>query len=256
METIAPAQRGNVSPFLGSRCCNGENVPPVRENPPDVGGMFHRFGGMFRPFGRASVRLGECSVGLGGTSVGFGECSVHLGGTFVRLEECSVGLAGTFVFFGGCSVRFGGAFVRLGNGPPPATEHSPRKGGDKARAPNGPRRQGRIPDAPGPTFQTRFRGEPYGTRRRSDPADGPPKRDRELRSGSLRLFGSVARGEAAADSDVDLLVSFRQTPTFSGYMKLRIFLEDLLGARVDLITESGLREGARPFVEKDAIPVS
>jgi uncharacterized protein len=73
---------------------------------------------------------------------------------------------------------------------------------------------------------------------------------------SLRLFGSVARGEASSDSDVDLLVSFRQTPTFSGYMKLRIFLEDLLGARVDLITESGLREGVRPFVEKDAIRVA
>jgi predicted nucleotidyltransferase len=73
---------------------------------------------------------------------------------------------------------------------------------------------------------------------------------------SLRLFGSVARGEASADSDVDLLVSFRQTPTFSGYMKLRIFLEDLLGAQVDLITESGLRDGVRPFVEKDAIRVA
>jgi predicted nucleotidyltransferase len=73
---------------------------------------------------------------------------------------------------------------------------------------------------------------------------------------SLRLFGSVAREEASADSDVDLLVSFRETPTFSGYMKLRIFLEDLLGARVDLITESGLRERVRPFVEKDAIRVA
>ena len=73
---------------------------------------------------------------------------------------------------------------------------------------------------------------------------------------SLRLFGSVARGEAAAGSDVDLLVSFRETPTFSGYMKLRIFLEDLLGTQVDLITESGLREGVRPFVEKDAIRVA
>jgi uncharacterized protein len=73
---------------------------------------------------------------------------------------------------------------------------------------------------------------------------------------SLRLFGSVARGEASADSDVDLLVSFRATPTFSGYMKLRIFLEDLLGARVDLVTESGLRQGVRPLVEKDAIRVA
>jgi len=73
---------------------------------------------------------------------------------------------------------------------------------------------------------------------------------------TLRLFGSVARGEAAAGSDIDLLVSFRETPTFSGYMKLRIFLEDLLGAKVDLITESGLREGVRPYVEKDAIHVA
>jgi uncharacterized protein len=73
---------------------------------------------------------------------------------------------------------------------------------------------------------------------------------------SLRLFGSVARGEASADSDVDLLVRFRETPTFSGYMKLRIYLEDLLGTKVDLITESGLREAVRPFVEKDAIRVA
>jgi predicted nucleotidyltransferase len=39
-------------------------------------------------------------------------------------------------------------------------------------------------------------------------------------------------------------------------MKLRIFLEDLLGVQVDLITELGLREGVRPFVEKDAIRVA
>lgn len=73
---------------------------------------------------------------------------------------------------------------------------------------------------------------------------------------SLRLFGSVAREEASPDSDVDLLVRFRETPTFSGYMKLRIFLEDLLGTKVDLITETGLREAVRPFVERDAIRVA
>jgi predicted nucleotidyltransferase len=73
---------------------------------------------------------------------------------------------------------------------------------------------------------------------------------------SLRLFGSVARGEAVAESDVDLLVAFRESPTFSGYMKLRIFLEDLLGSKVDLITETGLRDRVRSFVEKDAIRVA
>lgn len=73
---------------------------------------------------------------------------------------------------------------------------------------------------------------------------------------SLRLFGSVARDEASAVSDVDLLVEFDRTPTFSGYMKLRIFLEDLLGVRVDLVTETGLSERVRPHVERDAVRVT
>lgn len=73
---------------------------------------------------------------------------------------------------------------------------------------------------------------------------------------SLRLFGSAARDEARPGSDVDLLVSFETAPTFSDYMKLRIFLEDLLGAEVDLVTETGLRRRVRPYVEKDAIRVA
>lgn len=73
---------------------------------------------------------------------------------------------------------------------------------------------------------------------------------------SLRLFGSVARGDNAEDSDVDFLVDFEEAPTFSGYMKLRIFLEDLLGNDVDLITEAGLRESVRPYVEREAIRVA
>ncbi len=74
--------------------------------------------------------------------------------------------------------------------------------------------------------------------------------------GSLRLFGSVARDSASDDSDVDLLVSFVGKPTFRGYMDLRIFLEDLLGCEVDLVTETGLRERVRPQVETDAIRVA
>ncbi|HKY31657.1 MAG TPA: nucleotidyltransferase family protein [Candidatus Polarisedimenticolia bacterium] len=73
---------------------------------------------------------------------------------------------------------------------------------------------------------------------------------------SLRLFGSVARDEAAEGSDVDLLVGFDQSPTFSNFMKLRIFLEDLLRAEVDLVTESGLRDRVRPYVEKEAVRVA
>lgn len=73
---------------------------------------------------------------------------------------------------------------------------------------------------------------------------------------SLKLFGSVARDEAHPGSDVDLLVSFEGSPSFSEYMELRIFLEDLLGAKVDLITERGLRDRVRPYVEREAIRVA
>lgn len=73
---------------------------------------------------------------------------------------------------------------------------------------------------------------------------------------SLRLFGSVARGEASEESDVDLLVDFHETPTFSRFMDLRIFLEDLLEAKVDLVTERGLRDRVRPYVESEAIRVA
>lgn len=73
---------------------------------------------------------------------------------------------------------------------------------------------------------------------------------------SLRLFGSVARDEAAEGSDVDLLVGFEKAPSFSNFMKLRIFLEDLLRVEVDLVTENGLRDRVRPYVERDAVRVA
>jgi predicted nucleotidyltransferase len=73
---------------------------------------------------------------------------------------------------------------------------------------------------------------------------------------SLRLFGSVARGQASPESDVDLLVDFQASPSYSEFMKLRILLEDLLGAKVDLVTENGLRDRVRREVEEEAIRVA
>ena len=73
---------------------------------------------------------------------------------------------------------------------------------------------------------------------------------------SLRLFGSVARDEASEQSDVDVLVDFDETPSLFGFLRLRGYLQDLLGAKVDLITESGLKERARPYVKKDALNVA
>ena len=71
----------------------------------------------------------------------------------------------------------------------------------------------------------------------------------------LALFGSVVRDSARADSDVDILVAFDGPATSSRYFGVQFFLEDLLGRRVDLVTEGALRAELRPFVEREAVRV-
>jgi len=72
---------------------------------------------------------------------------------------------------------------------------------------------------------------------------------------SLALFGSLARQEDGPESDVDLLVSFKEPPGFDGYMALKLFLEDLLGTSVDLVMSGALKPWARQTVEQEAIHV-
>lgn len=72
----------------------------------------------------------------------------------------------------------------------------------------------------------------------------------------LTLFGSVARGTARADSDVDVLVGFDNPPTPEQYFGAQFYLEDLLGCAVDLVTETALRPQFRPYVERDAIAIA
>ncbi|MDB4983821.1 MAG: polymerase beta protein [Myxococcales bacterium] len=73
---------------------------------------------------------------------------------------------------------------------------------------------------------------------------------------SLALFGSVARDEAKADSDVDLLVAFKEPVTSDGFFGLKFFLEDLLGKRIDLVTEGALREPIRRAIEPELVNVA
>ena len=73
---------------------------------------------------------------------------------------------------------------------------------------------------------------------------------------TLRLFGSVARNEATATSDIDFLVEFEGAPTFKGFMGLKFALEDLLGTRVDLVTPDVLRQWLRAKIELEAVRVA
>lgn len=73
---------------------------------------------------------------------------------------------------------------------------------------------------------------------------------------SLAVFGSTARQENTSTSDVDILVAFKSAPTFDQYIETKFFLEDLLGCKVDLVTQDGLKPLARAEVEKEAIYVT
>ena len=71
----------------------------------------------------------------------------------------------------------------------------------------------------------------------------------------LVLFGSFARDDATADSDIDILVRFDGRATWKRYFGLQFHIEDLLGRPVDLVTDKALRADFRPYVEREAIDV-
>ena len=71
----------------------------------------------------------------------------------------------------------------------------------------------------------------------------------------LRVFGSVARGEATATSDVDLLLRFRRPPGLLARSELRERAGHLLRRTVDLATESNLHWYVRPRVLAEAKPL-
>lgn len=71
----------------------------------------------------------------------------------------------------------------------------------------------------------------------------------------LRVFGSIARGEQRADSDVDLLVAFEPDRSLLDLGGLIADLEDLLGCPVDVVTVDELRPRVRDRVLADAVPL-
>lgn len=71
----------------------------------------------------------------------------------------------------------------------------------------------------------------------------------------VRVFGSVARGEAGPDSDVDFLVSTGLETSSWFPVGLIIDLQELLGREVDVVTENGLHWYVRERVLKAAVPL-
>jgi len=70
---------------------------------------------------------------------------------------------------------------------------------------------------------------------------------------NVRIFGSLARGDARAESDVDVLVSFEPGRSLLDLIGLQQDLTELLGLKVDVVSEGALNRGDRILAEAVAL---
>ncbi|MCM8749380.1 nucleotidyltransferase family protein [Thermomicrobiaceae bacterium CFH 74404] len=71
----------------------------------------------------------------------------------------------------------------------------------------------------------------------------------------VRVFGSVARGEADEESDIDLLVEFEPGRSLLDHAGLWLELQELLGCKVDVVSERGIKPRIRERILREAVPL-
>jgi uncharacterized protein len=74
-------------------------------------------------------------------------------------------------------------------------------------------------------------------------------------AGDVRIFGSVARGDATENSDLDLIVRLEPGRSLLDLGGLLMDLRDLLGVKVDIISENGIRDRWRDHLMQEAVPL-
>lgn len=72
---------------------------------------------------------------------------------------------------------------------------------------------------------------------------------------NVRVFGSVARGEADEQSDIDLIVEFELGRSLLDHAGLWLELQELLGCKVDVVSERGIKARIRERVLREAVPL-
>jgi uncharacterized protein len=73
--------------------------------------------------------------------------------------------------------------------------------------------------------------------------------------GSVAVFGSYAHHDETPDSDLDLLVSFKETPSLFTFIAIEDFLSEALGVKVDLVMEEALKPNIGRRIRRDLVPV-
>lgn len=68
----------------------------------------------------------------------------------------------------------------------------------------------------------------------------------------IGVFGSFARGDEKAESDVDIVVQLAE-PTFDHYMDLKFRLEEVLQRPVDLVLEDSIKKRLKPIIKREVV---
>lgn len=71
----------------------------------------------------------------------------------------------------------------------------------------------------------------------------------------MRIFGSMARGQATSKSDIDFLVAFKRGKTLLDLIGFKQDLESLLGRKVDILSEGGVSPYLRNRIFSEAVPL-
>jgi predicted nucleotidyltransferase len=71
----------------------------------------------------------------------------------------------------------------------------------------------------------------------------------------LEVFGSYVRSEQNKDSDLDVLVTFKEDPSLLTFIAIENYLSDLLGVDVDLVMKDSLKPKIGQQILREAIPV-
>ena len=72
---------------------------------------------------------------------------------------------------------------------------------------------------------------------------------------NVRVFGSIARGDDDEQSDIDLLVEFESGRSLLDHAALWLELQELLGCKVDVVSDRGIKPRMRDRVLREAVPL-
>ena len=72
---------------------------------------------------------------------------------------------------------------------------------------------------------------------------------------TMEVFGSYVRSEQKKDSDLDVLVTFKEDPSLLTYIAIENYLSDLLGIKVDLVMKDSLKPKIGQQILREAIPI-